>query len=241
MQADDGLDLYCETVGSGPPVMLMQGAIGEAGATSQLAEQLAEHFTVISYDRRGISRSSTATPVDLDRHAADAAQIITALADSSAAVVGSSIGALVGLHLAVSHPDTVTDLIAHEPPMRTAVLDEDRESNLDRVEELALDDVFRAVKEMGRIIGGDGTKEPEAQSARPVGNMTENLQRFFRNDFPAVRGSWLSVDHVVGASKTVFEKGRRVCAARAALWSIVDGWLGVSGGIPRTPAMSSGR
>ena len=49
------------------------------------------------------------------------------------------------------------------------------------------------------------------------------------------------IEFIKCCAKTVFEKGRRVCAARAALWSIVDGWLGVSGGIPRTPAMSSGR
>lgn len=50
-----------------------------------------------------------------------------------------------------------------------------------------------------------------------------------------------TIPQLVTDAETVFEKGRRVCAARAALWSIVDGWLGVSGGIPRTPAMSSGR
>lgn len=203
VRADDGLDLYCETVGSGPPVVVMQGAIGEAGATAQLAGQLAGKFTVISYDRRGVSRSSSADPADLDRHASDAAQIIKTLANGSAAVIGSSIGALIGAHLAVSYPSTVELLVAHEPPMRTVVLDETREAALDRVFELAGGDVFRAVKEMGRVIGGTGEVEPEAKPAQPVGDVKENLQRFFRNDFVAVRSSWVSADHIVDVSERV--------------------------------------
>ncbi|WP_231974552.1 alpha/beta fold hydrolase [Pseudonocardia sp. HH130630-07] len=160
--ADDGTGLHCEVFGAGrddaPPLLLVQGGVSEAGATRQLADRLAQRFRVISYDRRGLSRSDARVPpagISLWRHAADAAAVVTAVAARPAVVLGSSIGALIGLHLAVAHPDVVSTVIAHEPPMSTVIGDPEREAGLDRVAAAARHDVFAAVAEMGALIGGD--------------------------------------------------------------------------------------
>ena len=53
----NGTDLYGEMRGRGPAVLFICGATGDAGHFERVAEQLADAFTVITYDRRGNSRS----------------------------------------------------------------------------------------------------------------------------------------------------------------------------------------
>ncbi|MEU6672175.1 alpha/beta hydrolase [Streptomyces sp. NPDC046727] len=114
----DGAELYYETRGSGPALLLISGAGGDAGYYSAVAGELADAFTVISYDRRGNSRSTgrTGGPMELSRQAADARALIEGPAGGRALVFGNSGGAIIGLTLAAAHPDVLSGLIAHEPP-----------------------------------------------------------------------------------------------------------------------------
>src|SRR3954447_14877381 len=57
----NGTELYYETRGDGPPVLLIMGATGDGGHFDALADLLADEFTVISYDRRGNGRSPVPT------------------------------------------------------------------------------------------------------------------------------------------------------------------------------------
>lgn len=205
----DGAELYYQTVGDGAPVLILQGGLSEAGATDQLAEQLsrAGHL-VISHDRRGISRSAVQHPTalpPLDQHAADAAAILHALDVGPAMVVGASIGALIGLHLAINHPEQVSLLVAHEAPMPGLVRDPQREADLDRIEATATTDMLAAIQLMGAITGGGAreVREPDAASPAPVGDLQSNLRYFFTHDFPAVRSSSLNVAGVKPATQTV--------------------------------------
>src|SRR5690348_12820488 len=50
-------ELYYEIRGSGPAVLLIMGATGDAGHFEAFADLLADEFTVVSYDRRGYGRS----------------------------------------------------------------------------------------------------------------------------------------------------------------------------------------
>src|SRR3712207_6715723 len=63
MQAGDtievnGVELYHEVRGRGAPVLFISGAGGDAGQWGQVADLLADEFTVVTYDRRGNSRST---------------------------------------------------------------------------------------------------------------------------------------------------------------------------------------
>ena len=55
--AVNGASLYYERQGSGPPVLFIAGSTGDAGNFSRTADLLADEFTVVTYDRRGNSRS----------------------------------------------------------------------------------------------------------------------------------------------------------------------------------------
>jgi len=73
-------ELYHEVRGSGPAVLLIPGATGDAGHFASTAELLSDEFTVITYDRRGNSRSRVTSDPEL-------AARISAQADDAAALI----------------------------------------------------------------------------------------------------------------------------------------------------------
>jgi pimeloyl-ACP methyl ester carboxylesterase len=116
----DGADIHYELRGSGPSLLLIAGATGDAGHFERVADLLSDEFAVVSYDRRGNSRSprpegwDTTSP---DEQADDAAALLAALGLAPAAVFGNSFGAIVALNLLIRHPDSVRGAILHEPPL----------------------------------------------------------------------------------------------------------------------------
>lgn len=118
-------DLYHEIRGDGPAVLLIPGATGDAGHFTRAADRLADEFTVITYDRRGNSRSAltdegpgTAT---IAAQADDAAALIRACGFTEAVVFGTSGGAEIGLELVLRNPAVVRGAVVHEPPLLTVL------------------------------------------------------------------------------------------------------------------------
>lgn len=119
-------ELYYETRGTGPLVVLV-GAPMAADAFAPLAELLADDYTVLTTDPRGVKRSrlqagGTSTP---EQRADDLARLIRHVGVGPATVFGSSGGAVTVLALAQNHPDVVSAVIAHEPPLDRLVPDGD--------------------------------------------------------------------------------------------------------------------
>ena len=116
-----GVDLYFETIGSGPLLLLITGADGRGSVWKPLAQELSARYTVTCYDRRGFSNSIITGAQDysdrLGTDADDAASLIAHLSpDAGATVVGNSSGAIVALNLLLKHPSKVLQLLCHEPP-----------------------------------------------------------------------------------------------------------------------------
>src|SRR5918998_6841419 len=112
--------IYHEVRGSGPSVLFVAGATGDGGHFQWVAEILSDEFTVVTYDRRGNSRSPRPDGWDStssEEHSEDAARLIEALGHAPAAVFGNSAGAIIGLDLAIRRPELVRGAILHEPPM----------------------------------------------------------------------------------------------------------------------------
>jgi pimeloyl-ACP methyl ester carboxylesterase len=112
--------IYHEVRGSGPSVLFIAGATGDCGHFQRVAELLSDEFTVVTYDRRGNSRSPR--PKDwegtsTEEHSEDAAALIEALGLAPVAVFGNSAGAIIGLDLSIRRPELVRGAILHEPPM----------------------------------------------------------------------------------------------------------------------------
>lgn len=116
----DGADLYFERRGDGPPLLLIAGGGGDCGAFEALADILASSYTVLSYDRRGNSRSPlhyAPVPITIAEQSADAVAVLAACGFESARIFGNSGGATIALDVAARHPRVVDALVAHEPPL----------------------------------------------------------------------------------------------------------------------------
>ena len=112
------------------PVLLLIGSpMGASGFVT-----LANHFTdrtVVTYDPRGVERSTKAdpaTPSTPEQHADDVHRIIAALDAGPVYLFASSGGAVNALALVARHPEQVRTLVAHEPPL--AAILPDREGAL---------------------------------------------------------------------------------------------------------------
>jgi pimeloyl-ACP methyl ester carboxylesterase len=126
--SNEGVEIYCERRGNGPILLLIHGAMEDAGFYSSAAEILADEFTVVTYDRRCNSRSSGDRSAEMvvTQQAHDAAFIIKSIGDGkAAAVVGRSGGAVIGLELATIRPELVDFLIVHEAPVIKLLADSD--------------------------------------------------------------------------------------------------------------------
>jgi pimeloyl-ACP methyl ester carboxylesterase len=116
----NGAKIYHEVRGSGPSVLFIAGASGDGGHFERVAEILSDEFTVVTYDRRGNSRSPRPDgweETSTEEHSEDAAALIEALGLAPVAVFGNSAGAIIGLDLAIRRPELVRGAILHEPPM----------------------------------------------------------------------------------------------------------------------------
>src|SRR5262249_44772468 len=114
-----GARLYYETHGSGPVMLMVPGATGSAYSFQRVTEHLAAHYTVVTYDRRGFSRSQLNGPQDyshrLETDAADVRRLLEHVSDEPATVFGSSSGGIIVLELLIRHPSVVRTLVPHEP------------------------------------------------------------------------------------------------------------------------------
>lgn len=113
-----GARLYYERRGTGP-VLLLIGSPMDSTGFAGLAGALADDYTVVTYDPRGIgnsSREDTTQDVTPEQQADDVHRLLSALGGEPAYVFGSSGGAVVGLALVTACPGQVRTLVAHEPP-----------------------------------------------------------------------------------------------------------------------------
>ncbi|MFG2036645.1 alpha/beta fold hydrolase [Dactylosporangium sp. NPDC048998] len=126
-----GATLYYEVRGSGPVLLLICGGIYDAEGFAGLADELAAERTVVTFDRRGNSRSVlTGRPAELSvsEQADDAYRLLGAVgvtADEPADVFGNSSGAVIALELAARNPGMLRTVVAHEPPVFELLADFD--------------------------------------------------------------------------------------------------------------------
>jgi pimeloyl-ACP methyl ester carboxylesterase len=175
----NGTALYYERRGSGPAILLVSGATGDAGHWTGVAEVLSSTYTVVTYDRRGNSRSPrppgwTATTVD--EHADDAEALISGLHLAPVIVVGTSAAAGIVANLAIRHPSVLRGLIFHEPVFQSGVTNAE---------------VFRArrqaVIEEGMGRGAHAAAPRRSCAAWPATRCTTRSTRHCANDFSRTR------------------------------------------------------
>jgi pimeloyl-ACP methyl ester carboxylesterase len=114
----NGVDLYFETTGSGERIVLTHGSWTDATNWAAVVGALAERFQVVTWDRRGHTRSQTGKgPGSLSEDAADLAALIEHLGEPPVHAVGNSYGGSIVLTLLTTRPDLIATAAVHEPPL----------------------------------------------------------------------------------------------------------------------------
>lgn len=112
----NGVELYYEQVGEGDRVVLTHGAWTDGRTWQAVVERLADRFEIVTWDRRGHSRSGDGIGTGSCREdASDLAGLIENLGGGPVHVVGNSAGGNVVLNLVAMRDDLVRSAAVHEP------------------------------------------------------------------------------------------------------------------------------
>jgi len=202
-----GASLYYEVRGVGPVLLLVCGGVYDAAGYAELARHFADRYTVVTYDRRGNSRSPLAGPPEpqsIEVHSDDAARVLAAVgvaADAPAEVFGNSSGAIIALDLVARHPELVRTVVAHEPPLFELLEDRDHWRTLMR----SVEETFRtagpwaALETMNAGFAADQPSKSDAEAEQPPGpdadadaevvaRMQENFAFFVGYEVPPFAG-----------------------------------------------------
>lgn len=126
----NGIKLRYATVGHGSPVLMLHGGLANADYWGHQVEALAPRHTVILVDSRGHGRSTRdARPFGYDLMADDVVALLDTLKIERADVVGWSDGGILGLDLAMRHPDRVGKIFAFAANTVTSGVKEGVEKN----------------------------------------------------------------------------------------------------------------
>lgn len=113
MTAHNGdVALDWESNGTGPPLLLVHGLGYARWGWEPLLPLLAEHFRVITFDNRGIGRSSVPPgPYTAAQMATDALAVLDDAGADDAHVAGTSLGGMIAQEIAIEQPQRVGRLI----------------------------------------------------------------------------------------------------------------------------------
>ena len=109
----DGIKIYYAEYGKGSPVILLHGGLANGDYWGNQIKALAPYHTVIVMDSRGHGRSTrNSEPYGYDLMADDVVALMDVLKVPKADIVGWSDGGILGLDLAMRHPDRVGRIFA---------------------------------------------------------------------------------------------------------------------------------
>jgi pimeloyl-ACP methyl ester carboxylesterase len=120
----NGIKMHYATFGAGDPVLLIHGGLGHADLWSaQIADLMTDHLVIVA-DSRGHGRSTrTEEPFGYDLMASDYLALLDYLKIDKVDLVGWSDGGIIGLDIAMSHPERLDHLFAHAANITTDGVD----------------------------------------------------------------------------------------------------------------------
>ena len=118
----DGVELYWEERGEGPAIVVANQFFAPLEVFDGLMDLLAERHRLVTYDPRGIGRSTPRGPYDLATDAGDLGGLIEATCNEPAVVVSMGDGSNRAVRLAVARPELVAAVVcvAGNPVNRVA-------------------------------------------------------------------------------------------------------------------------
>ena len=109
----NGVKIWYAVFGQGQPVLLLHGGLANSNYWGNLVPALSNDYQVVVMDSRGHGRSSRSSePLGYDLMASDVLALMDFLKLDKAAIIGWSDGAIIGLDIAIHHPERLTKLFA---------------------------------------------------------------------------------------------------------------------------------
>lgn len=105
------VSLHYEVSGTGPPLLMLAGMLSDSASWSPLLPLLEPHFTLICPDNRTTGRTTPwNAPAALSTAMNDSVALLDHLDVPQTHVLGHSMGGLLGLLMAQTHPDRIASL-----------------------------------------------------------------------------------------------------------------------------------
>jgi pimeloyl-ACP methyl ester carboxylesterase len=120
----NGIEMYYAVFGKGDPVLLIHGGLGHADIWASQVATLSKTHKVIVADSRGHGRSTrTEEPFGYDLMASDYLALLDHLKIDKTALVGWSDGGIIGIDIALHHPERLTKVFAQAANVTTDGVD----------------------------------------------------------------------------------------------------------------------
>jgi pimeloyl-ACP methyl ester carboxylesterase len=108
----NGIDIYYERQGSGPPLLFLNGSGSTLATSALLIAPFAQRFDVVAHDQRGLGKTAIPPgPYTMADYATDALALLDVVGWDRARVFGVSFGGMVAQELAVTAPERVERLV----------------------------------------------------------------------------------------------------------------------------------
>lgn len=109
----NGIEMYYATYGKGEPVLLIHGGLGHADIwANQVIDLMKDHLVIVA-DSRGHGRSSrNEQPYGYDLMASDYLALLDFLKIPKVDLIGWSDGGIIGIDIAMKHPERLNKLFA---------------------------------------------------------------------------------------------------------------------------------
>jgi pimeloyl-ACP methyl ester carboxylesterase len=115
----NGIAMYYETYGSGPPLLLIHGNGGSISSMRCQIPHFSRFYRVIAADGRSHGKTEDGTArLTYEQMADDLAELLTQMKVDSVDIIGHSDGGIIALLLAIRHPSRVKALVASGPNLR---------------------------------------------------------------------------------------------------------------------------
>lgn len=167
----DGVDLFYQDSGSGPPLIFLHGGGGSHAIWERQVPYFAERFRVIAVDQRGFgaSRPTDASTIgDTRLLESDLTDLVDTLAlDHELTIVGHSLGTHPALGFAQQHPNRLKSLVLSSAygGLSSPTLDEYAAARL------------RTVREAEQAVAESGAP-PDSPGKQGGSNLTAELIKF---------------------------------------------------------------
>ena len=221
----NGTQLYHEIRGDGPPVVFIAGMGGDAGFFSLLgAEDIDVGYTLVTYDRRGNSRSprpSGWATTSIEEQADDAAALIETLGLERPVVFGNSLGGTITVNMLERHAHLLRGAIIHEPGLPSVHHDPGFAQRAADVvaEGMAAGGPPKALEfAITRLVTG-GAALWDAFDAQMRERVLGNAEVFFGIEYPALQAFVPDTDKLVAVTVPVHAAyGEETGSAPSAEW-----------------------